>query len=149
VNAETAERWVVIGAAVTGVVYGYRALTEGTAAPAGVKSKLKAAIGTPKPAPLGTFATAWGITWMVVAVITQAAPAFGGAFAILIMSSDLLVSVDAIVKDTKLSPTSSTSTSSSSGSSAPAPAPLSDTLPGAIDTPAAAIGSAITHASNP
>jgi hypothetical protein len=148
VNAETAERWVVVGAAVTGVVYGYRALTEGTAAPAGVKSKLKAALGTPKPAPLGTFATAWGVTWMVVAVITQAAPAFGGAFAILIMSSDLLVSVDAIVKDTKLSPTPSSGGGSSSSGS-PAPAPLSDTLPGAIDTPAAAIGSAITHASNP
>jgi hypothetical protein len=96
VNRSTAEHWVVISAVVTAGVYFYRLITEGSSPPATLKRT--AGAGSP-PVPVGAFATAWGFTYLIVALIAEAAPGLGGAFAILIMAGDLLANGSEVFKD--------------------------------------------------
>jgi hypothetical protein len=98
-SRSTAERWVTISAVLVIGIYAYRRLTEQPATP--VKAKQLAGVGP--PAPLGTFATAWGFTFMTVAIMAEAAPGLGGAFAILIATADFLTNTSSVLADvTKL-----------------------------------------------
>jgi len=94
-DKSTAERWVTISALIVIAVYGYRRITEPAAAPVTAK-KL---IGVGQPAPLGAFATAWGFTFLVVSIMAEASPGLGGAFAILIATSDLLTNTSSVLAD--------------------------------------------------
>lgn len=95
----TAERWVTISALVVLLIYGYRRLTEATSTPVTAK-KL---IGLGNPAPLGSFATAWGFTYLLVAIMAEASPGLGGGFAILIATGDFLTNSSTVFADvTKL-----------------------------------------------
>lgn len=98
-DKSTAERWVTISAAVVAGMYAYRRLTEATSTPVTVK-KL---VGIGNPVPLGAFATAWGFTFLVIAIMAEAAPGLGGAFAILIATGDFLTNSSSVFADvTKL-----------------------------------------------
>jgi len=94
-DRSTSERWVTISALIVAGVYAYRRLTEATSTPVTVK-KL-AGIGN--PVPLGAFATAWGFTFLIVAIMAEAAPGVGGAFAILIAVGDFLTNSQSVFKD--------------------------------------------------
>lgn len=94
-NKATAERWVTISALLVAGVYAYRRLTEATSQPV----TLKKLVGIGNPVPLGAFATAWGFTFLVIAVMAEAAPGLGGAFAILIGTSDLLTNSSSVFGD--------------------------------------------------
>lgn len=84
-NQASAERWVTVSALTVAIVYAYRRITEGAQ-----QGTLKNVLGIGTPVPLGQFMTAWGVTYLTVAIIASAAPPFGGGLAILIMASDLL-----------------------------------------------------------
>lgn len=91
----TAEKWVTISALVVAVVYAYRRLTEATSTPI----TLQKLVGIGNPVPLGSFATAWGFTFLTVAIIAEAAPGLGGALAILIATGDLLTNSSNVLSD--------------------------------------------------
>lgn len=91
----TAERWVTISALTVAGVYAYRRLIE----PSGPPATLKKLVGVGELPPLGAWATAWGFTFLVVSVIAEAAPGLGGAFAILIMTGDLLANGSSVFAD--------------------------------------------------
>lgn len=91
----SAEQWVTASAVIVLGIYGYRRLTEATASPVTVKN----IVGLANPAPLGAFATAWGFTYLVIAIMAQAAPGLGGGFAILIATSDFLTNGPALFGD--------------------------------------------------
>ena len=90
----TAERWVVISALVVAGIYGYRRVVE----PA-EKGNLKNILGQGNPVPIGQFVTAWGFCYLVIAIMAEASPGLGGAFAILIGVSDLLTNGPALFGD--------------------------------------------------
>jgi hypothetical protein len=94
VNSSSAERWVTTSALVVAAVYAYRRLTE-SAQPGTAKN----VIGVGTPVPLGQFATAWGFTFLVVAVMAQASPELGGGFAVLIGTADLLTNSASVFGD--------------------------------------------------
>ena len=94
-DKSTAERWVTISAVLVAGIYAYRRLTEATSQPVTLK-KLIGGGGIP---PLCAFATAWGFTYLVVAIMTEAAPGLGGAFAILIATSDFLTNSASVFQD--------------------------------------------------
>lgn len=96
-SESTAERWVVISAVIVAGVYAYRRLTEAASTPVTLK-KLLGVGGLP---PLGSWATAWGFTYLVLAIMTEAAPGLGGGFAILIATSDLLTNSADVFADVK------------------------------------------------
>lgn len=96
-SRQQADRWVVISALVVMMVYGYRRLSESTSDTASIKQIL----GIGAPPKLGAFATAWGVTYMVIAMMAAASPPLGGAFAILVMTADLLANIPAIASDLK------------------------------------------------
>jgi hypothetical protein len=81
----TAERWVTISALVVLGVYAYRRVRQ----PAQPGS-LKNVFGAGAPVPLGQFVTAWGVTYLVIAIMASASPGLGGSFAVLVMTADLL-----------------------------------------------------------
>jgi hypothetical protein len=85
----TAERWVVISAVVTLGIYAYRRLAGAPAAPGGLAN----IINQKPPVKLGQFTTAWGFTYLIIAVMAEAAPGLGGGFAILVMTGDLLANI--------------------------------------------------------
>jgi hypothetical protein len=60
---------------------------------------VKKLVGVGELPPLGAFATAWGFTFLVVAVITEAAPGLGASFAILIATADLLTNSTSVFAD--------------------------------------------------
>ena len=60
---------------------------------------MKKLVGVGELPPLGSFATAWGFTFLIVAIITEAAPGLGAAFAILIATSDLLTNSASVFAD--------------------------------------------------
>lgn len=91
----TAERWVTISAVLVAGIYAYRRLTETVSPPTSFKNLL--GVG-PLP-PLGVFVTAWGFTFLVVSIMAEAAPGLGGAFAILIGTSDLLTNSSSVFAD--------------------------------------------------
>lgn len=94
---ESAQQWVVISAAVVLGVYAYRRVTE-TAAD---QVTLRELVGLGNPAPLGSFVTAWGFTFLVVSIIATANPPLGGAFALLIATSDFLTNAPALFGTSK------------------------------------------------
>lgn len=94
----TAERWVVISAALVAGIYGYRRITEPVAAPT-AGGKVKAAIGLGNPLPLGAFVTAWGFTYLVVSILASANPGLGGSFAMLIATGDFLTNATSVLGD--------------------------------------------------
>lgn len=73
-NPAQARKWLVISALVTAGVWGYRRFREG---PQSITA-------------FPEFITGWGAVYFILAMITEAAPRFGGAFSILIMTGDLL-----------------------------------------------------------
>jgi hypothetical protein len=94
-SRDTAERAVTISAFVVAAVYAYRSFTEPSAPPPTVK-KLA---GVGELPPLGSWATAWGFMFLVIAIVTEAAPGLGAAFAILVATGDLLTNTSNLVKD--------------------------------------------------
>ena len=73
-NPASARKWVVISALVVAGIWGYRRFREGPLA----------VLQFPE------FITAWGAVYFTLAMITEAAPRFGGSFSILIMFADIL-----------------------------------------------------------
>jgi hypothetical protein len=94
-SRSTAERWVVISAIVTLGIYAYRRLAGDPAQP----GKLANIVSQKPPVPLGQFATAWGFTYLIIAVMAEAAPGLGGGFAILVMTSDLLANAGSLLSE--------------------------------------------------
>ena len=94
-TADTAERWVVVSAALVAGIYAYRRIAEPTAPATGVGSFA----GEGSPPPLGSWATAWGITFLGVAIMASVAPGLGGAFAALIATVDFLGNAQNLFKD--------------------------------------------------
>lgn len=66
------QRWLITSATVVGGTYAYM--------------KWQGRTDTP----VQEFVTAWGAVYFVLALVTEASPQFGGAFAALVMVSDLL-----------------------------------------------------------
>ena len=93
-SRDSAQRWVVISALLVAGVYGYRRITEPVQ-----PGKLSNILGIGELVPLGQFATAWGFTYLVVAIMAEAAPGLGGAFAILIAAADFLANTGSAVAD--------------------------------------------------
>lgn len=98
-NEQTAERWLVTSALVVGGTYAF------------LKWKGKTTTS------VGTFATAWGCVYLVLALMTEASPAFGGAFSILVMSGDLLANLPHLTSTAGISTTLGGSVSPPSTSS--------------------------------
>ena len=73
-NPASARKWVVISALVVAGIWGYRRYREG---PLSVLQ-------------FPEFIAAWGAVYFTLAMITEAAPRFGGSFSILIMVADVL-----------------------------------------------------------
>lgn len=94
-NEATAERWVTVSAVIVAGIYAYRRLTEPAAPPV----TLKKLAGVGELPPLGAFATAWGFMYLVIAIMTQAAPGLGGSFAILVATSDFLTNSASVFAD--------------------------------------------------
>lgn len=96
-----AERAVVISALIVFGIYFYRHLTEGTS-PSTAQSKSGAVgslLGVGTPVNIGKFITAWGFVFFVLSLVAEAAPGFGGAFAILVATTDALANTAQIAKD--------------------------------------------------
>jgi hypothetical protein len=91
----TAERWVTISAVTVAGIYTYRRLVEPSTPPATVKKLM----GVGELPPLGSWATAWGFTFLVVSVMAEASPGLGGGFAILIMTADILTNSASLFAD--------------------------------------------------
>jgi hypothetical protein len=90
-----AERWVTISAVTVAGIYAYRRLIEPSTPPATVKKLM----GVGELPPLGSWATAWGFTFLVVAIMAEASPPLGGSFAILIMTADILTNASNLFAD--------------------------------------------------
>lgn len=71
---EQARKWLVISALVVAGVWGYRRLEEGAGS-----------IAT-----FPEFVAGWGAVYFTLALVSEAAPRFGGAMSILIMVGDVL-----------------------------------------------------------
>jgi hypothetical protein len=95
-TSDQAEKWVIASALTVAGVYAYRRMTETPGKPP-VTGKQLAGIG--ELPPLGPWATAWGLTYLVVAIMATAAPGLGAAFAILIATGDLLTNAQSIFAD--------------------------------------------------
>ena len=70
------------------LVYGYRRVTE-----TAQTGTLKNIIGLGNPVPLGQWATAWGVTYLILSILASATPPVGGSMAILVMAGDLLTNM--------------------------------------------------------
>lgn len=99
-----AEQAVSASALVVGGVYLYRKFTEGAVPP--VASAASKAGGKPAsllgfgPVPsVGRFVTGWGFTFMVLSLLAEAMPDFGGWLAILVATGDVLANGTAISVD--------------------------------------------------
>lgn len=99
-NREQAQTAVAASALIVGGVYAYRRLVE-TAIPPTTAAKHPAAqlVGVGPTPPIGRFITGWGVTYLVLALLAQAAPSFGGSFAVLIAAGDLLGNGTALAAD--------------------------------------------------
>lgn len=96
-NSADSDRWVVIAALVVVGIYAYRRLTE-TVSTQGIS--VKGALGLANPLPVSAFVTAWGFTFFVIALMAAFNPALGGAFALLVMTTDLLTNAPALFSKT-------------------------------------------------
>jgi len=134
-NDSAAERWVTISALTVAGVYAYRRLTETPGQPP-VTAKELAGVG--ELPPLGAWATAWGFTFLVVAVIATAAPELGAAFAILIATGDLMTNASSILADVgqqeKNTGASAADVNVATGATATAPHAPARTAGGAFST---------------
>lgn len=110
-TTQQAQSAVSLSALVVAGVYAYRKLAE------------KGTSGNVTAAPLSHFVLGFGFTFIGLSLAAQAAPEFGGMFAVLVAAADLLVNGNKIVSDltTGLKNTA-TSSSSSSGSNTDAAA---------------------------
>jgi len=88
-----AERAVVVSALVVAATYTYRLITEGHA------SKGGSLIGVGAPPNVGRFITGWGFAFLVISIITEAAPPLGGSLAILVAAGDVLANADQVAAD--------------------------------------------------
>lgn len=93
-SSDTAERWVVISALTVIGIYAYRRLIEPVQ-----KGGLKNIVGIGNPVPLGQFATAWGVTFLILSFIATASPGVGGSLSILVMTGDILANGGQIASD--------------------------------------------------
>ena len=91
-----AEKWVVTSALIVAAIYGYRRLTETPGQP---PVTLKQVAGVGELPPLGAWATAWGFTFLVIALIATASPEVGASFAVLIAVGDLMTNAQSIFAD--------------------------------------------------
>jgi hypothetical protein len=112
-TGDQAEKTIVTSALVVAGIYAYRRMTEQPAAP---PITLKQVAGVGQLPPLGAWATAWGFTYLVIAVVAVGAPELAAAFAILIATGDLLTNAKSIFGDVGKqegqAPAASTSTAS-------------------------------------
>jgi hypothetical protein len=138
----TAERWVTISALLVIAVYGYRRITE-TAQP----GTLRNVLGQSPPVPLGQFVTAWGVTFLGIAIMAEASPPLGGSFAILIAVADFLNNAQPLFSDLGKQQKQPTAAAGSS-STTPAPGTPGATNPAstgsAFQNPFAPITSPLT-----
>jgi hypothetical protein len=91
-----AERAVTVSALVVFGVYFYRLATEGHSANGGGLLQLG---GLGAPANLGRFITGWGFAFLVLSIITEAAPPLGGSLAILVAAGDVLTNAGQVAAD--------------------------------------------------
>jgi hypothetical protein len=96
VTRQSAERAVTVSALVVFGVYFYRLLSEGHSSSGGGLLQLG---GLGAPANVGRFITGWGFAFFVLAVITEAAPSFGGSLAILVATGDVLANGGQVATD--------------------------------------------------
>lgn len=96
-SEDQAQQWVVISAAIVLGVYAYRRVTETVAD----QVSLRELVGLGQPAPVGSFVTAWGFTFLVVSILATANAQLGGAFAMLIATSDFLTNAPALFGTSK------------------------------------------------
>jgi hypothetical protein len=90
-----AEQWITVSAVTVAGVYAYRRLTE----PAKPPATAKKIVGIGDLPPLGPWATAWGLTFLMVALMAEVSPSLGGSFAILIAAGDLLTNSASVFAD--------------------------------------------------
>lgn len=93
-----AERAVTVSALVVAGIYTYRRLTEGSGPPT-KGSKVAQLAGQGAPANVGSFITAWGLVYLVISIVTSAAPSLGGSFAILVAVGDALTNTAQVATD--------------------------------------------------
>lgn len=86
-SKQGAERAVVISALVVFGMYFYRVITEGQSKQQGGVAQL---LGIGAPANIGRFVTGWGFAYLVLAILAEASPPFGGSLAILVAAGDFL-----------------------------------------------------------
>ena len=87
-TAQGAERAITTSALIVAGIYTYRRLTEGSGRPKG--SKVAQLLGQGSPPSVGVFITAWGTAFLIMAIMAQASPGLGGAFAITTAVADIL-----------------------------------------------------------
>jgi hypothetical protein len=93
VTRQGAERALVVSALVVAGTYAYRLVTEGHS------SKGGSLTGIGAPPNVGRFVTGWGFAFLVLAIITEASPPFGGALSILVASGDVLANFGQVAAD--------------------------------------------------
>lgn len=86
-TAQGADRAITTSALIVAGIYTYRRLTEGTGSPKG--SKAAQLLGQGSPPSIGVFITAWGTAFLIMAIMAQASPGLGGAFAITTAVADV------------------------------------------------------------
>lgn len=90
-TAVTTSALVVFG------IYGYRRVIEGTAG--GTGSGLSSLLGLGSSSKGGSFITAWGFTFFVLALLAEAAPELGGTLAITVAVSDFFTNATSLLGD--------------------------------------------------
>jgi hypothetical protein len=101
-NPGNADRWLVTSAIVVGGTYAL--------------SKWKGKTQTT----VGTFATAWGTVFLILALVTEASPQFGGAFSLLVMTGDLLANAPTLASLVQSGESNSSSATSTTTKTTPA-----------------------------
>lgn len=91
-----AERAVTVSALVVFGVYFYRVATEGHSSSGGGLLQLG---GVGAPANIGRFITGWGFAYLLLGIITEAAPPLGGSLAILLAAGDVLTNAGQVSAD--------------------------------------------------
>lgn len=92
-SRQGAERALVISALIVAGTYGYRLVTEGHASTGG------SLLGRGAPPNIGRFITGWGFAFLVLAIITEAAPPLGGSLSILVATGDVLANARQVAGD--------------------------------------------------
>lgn len=100
---EQAETAVAGSALIVAGIYAYRKLVEPSVTPTNKTKggRVAQALGYGPPPPIGRFITGWGFTFLIVALMAQASPNFGGSFAILVAVGDVIGNGVALADDVK------------------------------------------------